>query len=81
MPLQLNRLGKIMREIVVGVVCCLVSGHLGEGLVELLADGLELLLLVAQLICGGERGGLIDERFEFYEVVILTYRDRIGRHG
>ena len=31
----------------------LVAGHLGEGLVELLADGLELLLLVAQLICGG----------------------------
>ena len=29
----------------------LVSGHLGEGLVELLADGLELLLLVAELIC------------------------------
>ena len=34
----------------------LVAGHLGEGLVELLADGLELLLLVAQLICGGREG-------------------------
>jgi len=31
----------------------LVAGHLGEGLVELLADGLELLLLVAQLIFPG----------------------------
>lgn len=29
----------------------LVAGHLGEGLVELFADGLELFLFVAQLIC------------------------------
>ena len=29
----------------------LVAGHLGEGLVELVGDGLELLLFVYQLIC------------------------------
>ena len=40
-----------------GQVTRLVAGHLGEGLVELLADGLELLLLVAQLICGGKKKG------------------------
>ena len=33
------------------VVCdCLVSGHLGEGLLELLGDGLELLLLANKLV-------------------------------
>jgi len=32
------------------VVVGLVAGHLCEGLVELLADGLELLLLVAELV-------------------------------
>merc|ERR1711962_255844 len=30
--------------------CCLVSGHLGESLVELVGDGLELLHLVDQLV-------------------------------
>lgn len=33
----------------------LVSGHLGERLVELVGDGLELLLLVDELICGERR--------------------------
>ena len=28
-----------------------VTGHFGEGLVELVGDGLELLLLVHELIC------------------------------
>ena len=33
-----------------GVLQGLVSGHFGEGLVQLVRDGLELLLLVDQLI-------------------------------
>ena len=53
----------------------LVAGHLGEGLVELLADGLELLLLVAQLICGGREGYgeniSIVEKHELYQKSLL----------
>ncbi len=40
----------LLDVVVVAVVKFLVSGHLGERLVELVADGLELLLLVNQLI-------------------------------
>ena len=51
-----------------------VTGHFGEGLVELVGDGLELLLLVHELICNDNLFRVVHEVGKLPEHKVLEKR-------
>jgi len=48
-----------------------VTGHFGEGLVELVGDGLELLLLMHELICNDNLIRVVHEEGKLSEHKVL----------